>query len=74
MARMLSARSGVPLAPSATPREFRATLEGAGLHHAAISMLTRLFEEVRYGGRSDDPRREDALAALAALEEEYGAP
>jgi len=74
MARLLSARSGVAIAPSATPREFCETLKGRGFHHAAIRRLTGLFEEVRYGARGDEPRREEARAALAALEEKYGPP
>ncbi len=74
MARMLSARSRVAIARSLTPREFCEALAGMGFRHAAIRRLTGLFEEVRYGARADEPRRAEALAALAALEETYGEP
>lgn len=58
---------------SITPRELAAVLARWGVHHQAIAELTTLFEEVRYGRKADAPRRDRALAALAAIEEAYHA-
>jgi len=74
MVRLLSGRSGVTLAPSVTPREFCESLEARGFREAAVWRLTELFEEVRYGACDDRSRREEALTALASLEEKYGPP
>jgi hypothetical protein len=71
MAEILAARAGGD-APSITPREFAQLLARWGVHHEAVAKLTSLFEEVRYGDRADAPRREQALAALEAIEEAYG--
>ncbi len=57
--------------PAITPREFARLLTKWGVRHEAVSELTGLFEEVRYGARPDEPRRDRALAALAAIEEAY---
>lgn len=59
-------------APAITPRELARLLAKQGIRHEAIVELTRLFEEVRYGGKADHPRRARALAALEAIEEAYG--
>ncbi len=73
MAEILAGRAGgVGGAPAITPRELAHLLAEQGVRHEAIAELTRLFEEVRYGGKADLPRRERALAALAAIEEAYG--
>jgi hypothetical protein len=58
---------------SITPRELADFLTRWGVHHQAVAELTTLFEEVRYGHKADAPRRDRALAALAAIEEAYGA-
>ncbi len=71
MAEILVPRAG-GTDPAITPREFAELLTRRGVRYEAISELTRLFEEVRYGAKPDAPRREQALAALAAIEEAYG--
>ena len=72
MAEILAVRVG-GRDPSLTPRELTSFLARRGVRHEAIMELTGLFEEVRYGAKDDAPRRERALAALAAIEEAYGA-
>lgn len=74
MVEILSARAGLADAPALTPRELARTLAGLGFREPAIGRLTELFEEVRYGRKPDAPRREEALAALTALEQAYGRP
>lgn len=70
MADILAPRAG-GIAPGITPRELARLLVGHGVRHDAVAELTRLFEEVRYGAKADEPRRERALAALAAVQEAY---
>jgi len=71
MADVLAPRAG-GLAPAATPRELARLLVERGVRHHSVAELTGLFEEVRYGAKADEARRERALAALAAIEEAYG--
>ena len=71
MAEIMACRAGAT-DPAITPRELAQLLARWGVRDEAISELTRLFEEVRYGARADGPRRERALAALMAIEEAYG--
>ncbi|HEC63198.1 MAG TPA: DUF4129 domain-containing protein [Candidatus Acetothermia bacterium] len=61
-----------PDSPALTPAELARLLRRQGFDHQAIDTLTRLFEEVRYGRKASEPRRQAALAALAALERAYG--
>ena len=55
---------------SATPREFEDTLAGAGLPMGPLDDLTKLFEQVRYGGLVPGPAERkiaiDSLTAIAA--------
>lgn len=71
MVEILSVRSGFRDQPHLTPREFAENMVKLGFSHEAIIVLTRLFEEVRYGGKESETRRDEALAALAALEKAY---
>ncbi len=71
MVEILSARAGAADRPSLTPREFAENLAKLGFRDEAIQLLTELFEEVRYGHKESEPRRAQALAALAALEQAY---
>lgn len=51
-----------------TPSEFRQTLEMAGLPGRYVQRLTSLFERVRYGAHTSDPKMEtEALHCLQAL-------
>lgn len=54
--------------PTLTPRELAARLVAFGFRPEGVEVLTRLFEEVRYGHKESEPRREAAVAALAAVE------
>ena len=54
--------------PSATPREFENTLVGAGLPQDPLDDLTKLFEQVRYGGLVTGPaERQTAIDSLTAI-------
>jgi hypothetical protein len=54
--------------PSATPREFEDTLVGAGLPLGPLDDLTKLFEQVRYGGLVTGPEeRQTAINSLTAI-------
>lgn len=51
-----------------TPREFEAVLAQSGLPAAPLQALTRLFEDVRYGGLTPGPaERQAAIASLEAI-------
>jgi hypothetical protein len=71
MVEILSARTGFRDRPNLTAREFAENLARLGFRHEAVELLTKLFEEVRYGHKDSEARREQALAALAALEQAY---
>lgn len=51
MSRAVSTARNVRRQPEITPREFELQLADAGLPQHATRRLTRLFEQVRYGGR-----------------------
>lgn len=57
---------------SSTPAEFASAAVEAGLAREDVDDLTRVFEEVRYGGRDPSGDREErAVAALRRIEAEY---
>ena len=59
---------GISRDGSMTPREFERVLETRGLPSEAVRRLTRVFEEVRYGGAAPGPESEtDALALLEEI-------
>ncbi len=71
MVQILSRRVKGLDAPQMTPRELAFYLRSLGFQEQAIERLTALFEEVRYGRKESEPRRAEALAALAAIERSY---
>ncbi len=71
MVEILTARAGLGDQPHFTPREFAENMARLGFRHEAVEILTRLFEEVRYGHKESETRREEAIAALTALERAF---
>lgn len=70
MCRALQKGHGLARQASMTPSEFVVHLEEAGLPVEHIARLTRLFETVRYGGRSAGEKEEaEAIACLKAVAE-----
>jgi hypothetical protein len=58
---------------SGTPREFAAAAIDAGMNPEEVDVLTRTFEEVRYGDAAlSEERRERATEALRRIEDTYG--
>ncbi len=56
-----------------TPREFQAQAVDAGMAADDVRELTRLFETVRYGGKTaTDAREERAVDVLRRIESTYG--
>jgi hypothetical protein len=75
MSEVLSRTSGLARRGSMTPREFEQFLIGAGVRDAHIQRLTRLFEAVRYGGRTTGEReRREAIDCLTAIVRDHGQP
>lgn len=73
MSRLLSELQGVPFGEAMTAREFERQLRQVGVRDSHVAQLSRLFEQVRYGGRGGDPREErQALDCLRAVERAYG--
>ena len=73
MSELLSERQHVPFQEAMTAREFERQLRRAGVRDEHVSQLSRLFEEVRYGGRASGPLEEErALECLRAVERAYG--
>jgi hypothetical protein len=68
MNRVVSAQRGLVRQLGMTPTEFATRMEQAGLPGEAIRTLTRLFEQVRYGGQASSAEdRNLAVAALSAI-------
>ena len=65
-------RLGVADRDSYSPGEFADEAVALGMSEAHVSELTRLFREVRYGGRDAATREADAVAVLRTIEAEYG--
>lgn len=62
----------VPNPESSTPGEFAAAGIEAGMERAHVEELTRLFEDVRYGGdEPTDPMQQRALSVLRRIEAAY---
>ncbi len=68
MNEVVTAERGLIRQLGTTPAEFALRMERAGLPGEAVRTLTRLFEQVRYGGRKSDAQERDlAAAALNAI-------
>ena len=68
MSDTVSHRRGLQRHWAATPREYAARLEQAGLPANAVERLTRLFESARYGGRpSTQSDINEAVACLNSI-------
>jgi len=73
MSRTLSEHKGLRRPSAMTPREFEEHLQSIGLRDEHIQRLTRLFEEVRYGAKTSDERKErEAALCLEAIVQAYG--
>ena len=71
--REMVALLDAPDPQSGTPRQFATAAVDAGMDSDDVAVLTRAFEEVRYGGAElSDERRERAVAALGRIEAEHG--
>lgn len=68
MNQVVSAERGLVRQAGVTPAEFALRMERAGLPGEAVRSLTRLFEAVRYGGKTASSADRDlAAAALNAI-------
>ncbi len=73
MSQLLSEGRDVPFPGAMTAREFERQLRRAGVHDSHVPQLSRLFEEVRYGGRESGPQEErEAVECLRAVQRAYG--
>jgi hypothetical protein len=69
----MTALLDIPNPRSSTPGEFASAAVEAGMARGDVDELTRLFEEVRYGGESATEDRETrAVTALRRIESTYG--
>jgi hypothetical protein len=68
MTEIATKKRGVPREISVTPSEFEQTLVSKGLPSVPVHDLTRIFEDVRYGGMGagEDERRR-AVSALRII-------
>jgi type II secretory pathway pseudopilin PulG len=67
MSRVVREERGLARETAMTPREFEDYLAGQGLARTPINTLTRLFEQVRYGGLPAES--DDEAVALSCLTE-----
>lgn len=72
MVAIASRRMKDATAPQLTARELAERLVALGFREEAVRVLTKLFEEVRYGHKDSESRRAEALAALAAIRQAHG--
>ena len=71
--REMTARLDIENPEATTPREFQRASVDAGMTPDDVRELTRLFEQVRYGGESATADREErAVAVLRRIESTYG--
>lgn len=71
MSQLLYREQGIQRAAAMTVREFEQALQSKGFPAEPVQVLTRLFEEVRYGNKRPDEREEqlaiDSLSAIVAF-------
>lgn len=68
MTRIVKQQKGIERESAMTVREFEVFLVDNGLPKEAIQTLSRLFEQVRYGGTLEDTRQEElALSCLTDI-------
>jgi len=68
MNHAVAATRGLQRAEAATPREFAARLEDAGLPADPVQRLTRLFESARYGARTSSRiEMDEAIGCLKSI-------
>jgi hypothetical protein len=71
MSQVLHREQGIQRAAAMTVREFEGALRSKGFPAQPVHVLTRLFEEVRYGNRRPDEWEEqmaiDSLSAIVAF-------
>ncbi|MDS0293713.1 DUF4129 domain-containing protein [Halogeometricum luteum] len=68
----MTALLDIPNPRTSTPGEFASAAVEAGMARGDVDELTRLFEEVRYGGESaTEAREERAVTALRRIESAY---
>lgn len=68
MSRIVAQAREIKRSQATTPHEFEESLAKAGLPMAPLHELTRLFEDVRYGGLAPGPaERQAALTSLEAI-------
>ena len=71
MSQLLYQEQGIQRAAAMTVREFEQALQSKGFPAQPIRVLTRLFEEVRYGNKRPDEQEEqlaiDSLSAIVAF-------
>ena len=75
MSELLSRRGHIPpdVRRALTAREFERELQRVGVRDEHITRLSRLFEQVRYGGRGTGEREAaEAISCLEAIEQAYG--
>lgn len=68
MGRVLITKRGITRTKDMTPREFETSLLPTSLPHEALSQLTRLFEEIRYGNKTPgEKENQKAIRCLRAI-------
>ena len=68
MSKTLRKIDGLARAPGSTPHEFEEQLIRAGLPARAVARITRIFEQVRYGGMEASEReRREAIGCMETI-------
>jgi len=71
MTKILSSRQGVHNSAYLTPREFSSLLRARGMRDTHIDQLTSIFEQVRYGARSQKSFADEAVTCLTLIQNNY---